>query len=156
MFILLWKRYLSLSAKQFVFLRIQVRNKRSNKRSGTRLKTERETGERRYHRPSVLFLLPHTPYDSYATLYRFLYWFWEKKPDYVAVYFTSFSASNSVVKRNKGYTLVIALLNMFLFSRVRLRSAQYWSGWYRSFKFINYYSSYEKSLGSIWVKFTPL
>ena len=156
MFILLWKRYSSLSAKQFVFLRIQVRNKRSNKRSGTRLKTERETEERRYHRPSVLFLFSHTPYDSYATLYRFLYWFWEKKPDYVAVYFTSFSASNSVVKRNKGYTLVIALLNMFLFSRVRLRSAQYWSGWYRSFKFINYYSSYEKSLGSIWVKFTPL
>ena len=38
--------------------------------------------------------------------------------------FYFFSASNSVVKRNKGYTLVIALLNMFLFSRVRLRSAQ--------------------------------
>ena len=50
--------------------------------------------------------------------------FEKKKPDCVAVYFTSFSASNSVVKRNKGYTLVIALLNMFLFSRVRLRSAQ--------------------------------
>ena len=55
------------------FCVFKYETKRSNKRSGTRLKTERETVERRYHRPSVLFLLPHTPYDSYATLYRFLY-----------------------------------------------------------------------------------
>ena len=57
-------------------------HEQSNKRSGTRLKTERETGKRR-------FLSPHTPHgrvriarfvrvDSHATLYRFLYWFWEK------------------------------------------------------------------------------
>ena len=50
--------------------------KQSNKRSGTRL----DWGG------TVFFPSPHTPYgrvrlarkDSYATLYRFLYWFWEK------------------------------------------------------------------------------
>ena len=40
----------------------------SNKRSGTRLKIESETGENGRVR-----------LDSHATLYRFLYWFWEKK-----------------------------------------------------------------------------
>ena len=45
----------------------------SNKRSGTRLKTESETGERR-----LFFLFRSTARDSYATLYRFLYLFWEK------------------------------------------------------------------------------
>ena len=40
----------------------------SNKRSGTRLKIESETGENGRVR-----------LDSYATLYRFLNWFWEKK-----------------------------------------------------------------------------
>ena len=45
----------------------------SNKWSGTRLKTESETGERR-----LSFLFRSTARDSYATLYRFLYLFWEK------------------------------------------------------------------------------
>ena len=45
----------------------------SNKRSGTRLKTESETGERR-----LFFLFRSTARDSYATLYRFLYLFWDK------------------------------------------------------------------------------
>ena len=66
----------------------------SNRRSGTRLKTESETGERRKN--TVFFSRLTRPtgvwgsrasraYDSYATLSRFLYWFW-KKPDCFAVY----------------------------------------------------------------------
>ena len=68
----------------------------SNKRSGTRLKTESETGERRQKYglsvffPSSRLTRPRGVWGSRASRawdsYRFLYWFWEKKTDCFAVY----------------------------------------------------------------------
>ena len=46
----------------------------SNKRSGTRLKTESETGDT----PVGRVILAH--FACVRLLHRFLYWFWEKKP----------------------------------------------------------------------------
>ena len=49
----------------------------SNKRSGMRLKIESKTGERDLG--ETLWACGACAEDSYTTLYRFLYWFWEKK-----------------------------------------------------------------------------
>ena len=49
----------------------------SNKRSGMRLKIESKTGERDLG--EMLWACGAFAEDSYTTLYRFLYWFWEKK-----------------------------------------------------------------------------
>ena len=74
----------NLDCKTVRILRIQVRASSQTKGLERAENRERDWGET---------LSPHTPYgrvklarfaaraqDSYATLYRFLYWFWEKKP----------------------------------------------------------------------------